>query len=290
MSMVQLISYNFATVEVTLSDGGNFSANTDQAAFAVAVANQCKSKGSSGADAQMFWSGPGGISADGNWADDQYAEITIGAISAGADYFGPAVRCGALQGYVGLVLIGSSSSNGLYKLSAGAYTQIGTGFSATVAAGDVWRITVVGTTITITQNGTQRGSFTDSSLTTGNPGLFMAPTTVAGSYMSLFAAGANQAATPTFSPVAGTYTGTQTITLTSTSGGTIYYTKDGTTPTHASSSISSGSTISVSASATVKAIASVSDFADSAVGSAAYTITSGGGSSCMGLLRLLGVN
>ena len=99
------------------------------------------------------------------------------------------------------------------------------------------------------------------------------------------------AATPTFSPVAGTYTGTQTVTITSsTSGGTIYYTTDGTTPTHSSSSISNGGTISVASSLTVKALASVSNFVDSAVGSAAYVINSAGGGAGSGLLRLLGVN
>jgi hypothetical protein len=169
--------------------------------------------------------------------------------------------------------MGTSASNGLYKLSGGTYTQIGSGFSATVAAGDVWGMTVVGTTITITQNGTLRATFTDSSFSSGNPALFMYSTVVAAANISLWAAGANQAATPTFSPIAGTYTGTKMITITSTTpGGTIYYTKDGTTPTHASPSIANGSSISLSASATVKAIASISDFADSAVGSAAYTI------------------
>ena len=89
--------------------------------------------------------------------------------------------------------------------------------------------------------------------------------------VNLFAAGANQCATPTFSPVAGSYTGTQTVTVTSTTSGcTIYYTTDGTTPTESSSSISNGGTVSVASSLTLKAIASLTDNLDSAVGSAAY--------------------
>ncbi len=80
-----------------------------------------------------------------------------------------------------------------------------------------------------------------------------------------------QAATPTFSPVAGTYTGTQTVTISdTTSGATIYYTTNGTTPTTSSTVYTAP--ISVSSSQTIKAIATATGFTQSAVGSAAYTI------------------
>ena len=79
-------------------------------------------------------------------------------------------------------------------------------------------------------------------------------------------------ATPTFSPAAGTYTGTQTVTISdATSGATIYYTTNGTTPS--SSSTQYTAAISVSASETIKAIAEHCDDTNSAVASAAYTIT-----------------
>lgn len=79
--------------------------------------------------------------------------------------------------------------------------------------------------------------------------------------------------TPTFSPVAGTYEGTQNVTITSTDEATIYYTIDGTTPTTSSSVYSSA--IAVNANTTIKAFATKSGFTDSQVGEATYTITKG---------------
>jgi hypothetical protein len=79
------------------------------------------------------------------------------------------------------------------------------------------------------------------------------------------------AATPTFSPAAGTYPTAQTVTIgDSTSGATIYYTTNGTTPT-TSSPVYSGP-ISVSKGETVEAIATASGHTTSIVGSAAYVI------------------
>ncbi len=79
------------------------------------------------------------------------------------------------------------------------------------------------------------------------------------------------AATPTFSPAAGTYSSAQTVTITDgTSGAAIYYTTDGTTPTTSSSQYSGP--ITVSSSETIEAIATASGYTTSAVATAAYTI------------------
>lgn len=79
-------------------------------------------------------------------------------------------------------------------------------------------------------------------------------------------------ATPTFSPVAGAYVGPQMVTISSvTAGAAIHYTVDGSTPTAASPLYSAAITVSVSE--TVKAIGVKAGYSNSAVGSAAYTIS-----------------
>ncbi len=74
---------------------------------------------------------------------------------------------------------------------------------------------------------------------------------------------------PTFSPNSGTFTSATDVTITSaTTGATIHYTTDGTTPTTGSPSISNGSTISLATNGTytVKAIAVKSGYNNSSVG------------------------
>ena len=83
------------------------------------------------------------------------------------------------------------------------------------------------------------------------------------------------AATPTFTPAAGTYTSAQSVTISdTTSGAKIYYTTNGTTPTTASALYSGP--VTVSASETLEAIAAATGFTNSNVGVAAYAINSGG--------------
>ena len=82
----------------------------------------------------------------------------------------------------------------------------------------------------------------------------------------------SQVATPTFSVAPGTYTSTQTVTLSdATAGAAIYYTTNGTTPTTASTKYTSA--IAVTSTETIIAIATAANDSNSAVASAAYVIT-----------------
>ena len=80
--------------------------------------------------------------------------------------------------------------------------------------------------------------------------------------------------TPTFTPAAGTYTEAQDVEIScGTSGATIYYTTDGSTPTTSSTVYSSP--IPVTEGMTIKAIAVAAGYDDSEVATAEYTINSG---------------
>lgn len=92
--------------------------------------------------------------------------------------------------------------------------------------------------------------------------------------------GPPSAATPTASPAAGTYSSTQSVTLsTATGGATIVYTTDGSTPTAVNGTPTHGTAyttpISVSSSQTILAIASESGYTNSGLLTAAYVISSG---------------
>ena len=81
------------------------------------------------------------------------------------------------------------------------------------------------------------------------------------------------AATPTFSVAAGTYTSAQTVYIQNhASGGQIYYTADGTTPTTSSTAYVGGTPLTVSTTTTIKAICTAPGYSTSAVASATYTI------------------
>jgi RHS repeat-associated protein len=88
--------------------------------------------------------------------------------------------------------------------------------------------------------------------------------------------GSTPAATPVFSLASGAYSTPQTVTITdATSGATIYYTTDGSTPT-TSSTIYTGA-ITVSSNETIEAIAGATGFTNSGTVIANYVFSSSGG-------------
>jgi hypothetical protein len=83
------------------------------------------------------------------------------------------------------------------------------------------------------------------------------------------------AATPTFSPVAGTYGSAQSVTLSdATSGATIYYTTNGTIPMTSSAVYNPSTPISVTANTTIEAMAVASGYNNSTVANGTYVIGS----------------
>lgn len=80
--------------------------------------------------------------------------------------------------------------------------------------------------------------------------------------------------TPAFGVPSGTYNSQLTVSISSTLGATIYFTTDGTTPTHSSRIY--GGPVLVTSTITLNAIAAKDGFADTGVPSAQYTLNSGG--------------
>jgi hypothetical protein len=81
-------------------------------------------------------------------------------------------------------------------------------------------------------------------------------------------------AAPSFNPPGGTYTGTQSVSITTTTNGAlIRYTTDGSTPSETVGTLYSGTAISITpGTATLQAIAYESGFLDSSVTSASYVV------------------
>jgi hypothetical protein len=201
--------------------------------------------------------------------NDQFSQATLAAIQSNS-YVSLFCR------YQG----GSSLAGYELKLRAGSAriqffegTSLGS-VSDTTHVNDIYALAVVGTTLYAIKNGTSVLSVTDSTYSSGSTGLGLdSVSTVTDTAVINFVMGSAslQQPAPTFSPVPGTYTTAQSVTLTSPGADAIYYTLDGSTPTP-SSTLYSGP-ITVSRTTTINAIAVKSGLATSTVATAVYTIT-----------------
>ena len=133
------------------------------------------------------------------------------------------------------------------------------GSTPTATTGTVYSAPITISSTTTLKAIAYKSGMTDSSVTTGT---YTISTIVSA---------------PVFSPAAGTYTSAQTVTISSaTSGASIRYTTDGSTPTASTGTVYSAP-ITLSSTTTLKAIAYKSGMTNSSVTSGTYTITSSTG-------------
>jgi len=103
------------------------------------------------------------------FANDQYAEIVFGGTGA---LGGPMVRCsgtaGSRDGY--LAFCNGGSSIQIYRLNGGAYDAVGSAYTQAHTSGDTIRLSVSGTTLTVSFNGGSLGNRTDANVASGSAG------------------------------------------------------------------------------------------------------------------------
>lgn len=223
---------------------------------------------------KSYWSGAGAPAY--STSNDFVKDITISSTKIGslrfyhAGYDSDASKwCGLATGggYLETVI---TSTNGVDVVvyckrggsKSGNVTVTLTGGTTKTTTGTSWATLSTGTTSTTATLKIENGK--------GNQGIV--------GYIKITpkAGGGSTCATPTFSPAAGTYCGSQSVTISSsTTGSTIYYTTDGSTPTTGSSHGTAGAanaSVTVSSSQTLKAIAVKDGLTNSTAASASYTI------------------
>lgn len=105
-----------------------------------------------------------------NFADDHEAEVTVHALGT-ADFVGPAVRVSASGCYCIRADGANSTGRRIHRMDGTTRTQIGT-VNIVPTNGDTLKLRAVGSTITAYVNGSQVDSVTDSTYTTGQPGIY----------------------------------------------------------------------------------------------------------------------
>jgi legume-like lectin family protein/chitobiase/beta-hexosaminidase-like protein len=160
-----------------------------------------------------------------------------------------------------------------FSVPAGSYaTSVDVVLSTTTPGATIY-YTTDGTTPN-TNSSVYKASITVNDTETINAvaeatGFFLSPVSTATYTIAARTAG------PDLSPAPGTYTTAQSVALSDTTvGATIYYTTDGTTPTHGSKVYATP--IPISTTTTINSIASAPGLGDSGLSSGTYTISTGG--------------
>jgi hypothetical protein len=128
------------------------------------VSNVARPNGNGSTPDLLYWN------AD-SFADDQYAQFVFQAHGTN-DYMGPACRVTSGGNGYGFL----QDNNSIRKIVSGVDSSLGT-VTATWSVNDVVKMTCVGTTIEIFQNGVSVGSLTDATFTSGSAGVYGYPGT-----------------------------------------------------------------------------------------------------------------
>ena len=157
-----------------------------------------------------------------------------------------------------------------FSLAAGTYTSIQTVSLSDSIAGAAIFYTVDGSAPTV-NSARYTAPLTVSTTTTVNAIAIAAGYNSSPVASGTFTINLPAAAMPTFSPVAGTYTSVQTVSIAdATAGAVIYYTVDGSTPTTASAKFVAPLTVSTTT--TIRALATANGYNSSAVATGAFVI------------------
>jgi hypothetical protein len=206
-------------------------------------------------------------------------------LTSNPDTLGPAVKFVVPVVTNGKVYVGAQKEVDVFGLLAGQSHAASPAFSpATGSYGPSVSVSMSSSTpnaaIFYTTDGSAPSTASTkyaSAITVTSSTTFNAIATAAGFIQSSVSTAtytiSTQTPAPAFSPAPGTYTSTQMVQLVD-SGATIYYTTDGSTPTHSSTKYTAA--IPVSATTTIKAIGSQTGLTDSSVSSGIYTISTSG--------------
>jgi hypothetical protein len=164
-------------------------------------------------------------------------------------------------------------TSGLFKIVNGVQTQLAD-ITSLITAGTTYAVKIerTGSTYRAYRNNVLLATATDTAFTSGKVGFGTLNDGASYDNLVVTLPGLPPTAAPSFSPVAGTYTSAQNVTITSaTSGATIRFTTDGSTPSTTVGTVYS-SPVAIGSTTTLKAIAYKSGNANSTVTTGVYTI------------------
>jgi hypothetical protein len=144
--------------------GSNWTDATGMSGLQV-VSNACA--GTVSAEQVSFWA-----TTAGSFSADQYSEGAVRGMVSGAKYAGVVVRMSGDDGYTFYTDGASGAGHTEVARYDNAVPTVLQSFATTVAAGDVLKLQITGTTLKAYKNGVQLGTdITDATYAAGQPGI-----------------------------------------------------------------------------------------------------------------------